>query len=187
MTLPFILVIGKMILESSGIQSSISSYYYTVMRDVFVGGLCAIGVFLASYRGYERKDNIAGNLACIFALGTAFFPTSPEINTTSSLIGIAHYVFAAGLFLTLAYFSLALFRKTNPNTTLTPRKEKRNKVYAICGYAILLCIFLIALVKNMPDYYSVLQNYSPVFWLESTALIAFGISWFVKGETILKD
>jgi len=27
----------------------------------------------------------------------------------------------------------------------------------------------------------------PVFWLESLALWAFGISWFVKGETLWKD
>jgi hypothetical protein len=28
---------------------------------------------------------------------------------------------------------------------------------------------------------------SPVFWLESVAWIAFGISWYVKGEAIFKD
>jgi hypothetical protein len=27
----------------------------------------------------------------------------------------------------------------------------------------------------------------PVFWLESLALWAFGISWFVKGETLFRD
>jgi hypothetical protein len=27
----------------------------------------------------------------------------------------------------------------------------------------------------------------PVFWLESLALWAFGISWFVKGETLWRD
>ncbi len=187
MTLPFILVLGKIIFESSGIQSSISAYYYTVMRDVFVGGLCAIGVFLASYRGYGRIDNIAGNLACVFALGTAFFPTTPEISTTiSSFIGIIHYIFSASLFFTLVFFSLVLFRKTSPNVVLTPRKEKRNLIYTICGYVILICMLLIVAVDNMPNNLQ-LQNLSPVFWLESTSLIAFGISWFVKGEAILKD
>jgi hypothetical protein len=28
---------------------------------------------------------------------------------------------------------------------------------------------------------------TPVFWLESTAVISFGFSWLTKGETILKD
>lgn len=27
----------------------------------------------------------------------------------------------------------------------------------------------------------------PIFWLESLALWAFGLSWFVKGETLWKD
>jgi hypothetical protein len=27
----------------------------------------------------------------------------------------------------------------------------------------------------------------PVFWLEAFALWAFGVSWFVKGETLWKD
>lgn len=54
--LPFILVFGNMLLNKPGIQSSISSYYYTPMRDVFVGTMCAIAVFMMSYKGYERKD-----------------------------------------------------------------------------------------------------------------------------------
>src|SRR5262252_370496 len=73
-SLPFVLVLGKFILEGPGIQPSISDYYYTVMRNVLVGSLCAIGVFLMSYRGYERKDDIAGDLACVFAIGVAIFP-----------------------------------------------------------------------------------------------------------------
>ena len=32
-----------------------------------------------------------------------------------------------------------------------------------------------------------LLKLNPVFWLESLAIVAFGVSWFVKGEAILKD
>lgn len=32
-----------------------------------------------------------------------------------------------------------------------------------------------------------LKKYDPVFWLESVSLFAFGISWLVKGQLILKD
>ena len=87
--LPFVLAFGKILLQGSGIQSSISGYYYTDMRNVFVGSLCAIGVFLMSTRGYDRKDEIAGILACVFAVGVALFPTTPDIGATSrdKLIG----------------------------------------------------------------------------------------------------
>ncbi len=52
----------------------------------------------------------------------------------------------------------------------------------------LLCIALIALYWTVLEKkYPGLDDMHPVFWLESIALWAFGISWIVKGEIILKD
>jgi hypothetical protein len=186
--LPFVLALGKVLFDGPGIESSISSYYYTAMRDVFVGSLCAIAVFLMSYKGYERKDDIAGDLAFIFAIGVALFPTAPDLNPTSreKLIGGLHHSFAALFFLTLAYFSLILFRKTDPSRRPTRRKEMRNVVYTVCGYTILASLALIALVALLPDDIP-LKTLDPVFWLEAVAVVAFGVSWLVKGEAILKD
>lgn len=188
--LPFVLVFGKILLEGEGlsIESSISAYYYTVMGDVFVGSLCAVGVFLLSYRGYERKDNIAGDIACIFAIGVALFPTTPEINWTSKdkIIGDVHLFCATGFFLTLAFFSLCLFRKTNPDKPPTRMKVWRNRVYAACGYIILACLALAAVVSFVSDDLPI-KRLDPIFWLEATAIVAFGVSWFTKGEAILKD
>jgi hypothetical protein len=186
--LPFVLAFGKMLLEGPGIQGSISGYYYTDMRDVFVGSLCAIGVFLMSCRGYDLRDEIAGYLACAFAIGVALFPTTPYVNSTShdQLIGALHYSFAALFFLTLAYFSLALFTKSDPAKIPTPQKRKRNTVYRVCGYTILACILLTAVVA-LPSVKPLVERLTPVFWLESAAVVAFGVSWLTKGETILKD
>ncbi len=186
--LPFVLVFGKILLQGPGIQSSISSYYYTDMRNIFVGSLCAIGVFLMSTRGYDRRDEIAGILCCVFAVGVALFPTTPDTCATSQekLIGKLHLSFAALLFLTLAYFSLALFTKTASDSTPTPRKLQRNTVYRVCGYIILASILLTVIV-SLPTVKSLVERLSPVFWLESSAVVAFGVSWLVKGETILKD
>jgi hypothetical protein len=186
-SLPFVLVFGKLLLDGPGIQASISDYYYTSMRNVFVGSLCAIGVFLMSYRGYSREDDITGDLACVFAVGVALFPTVPA--TISSgwdvIIGRVHLGFASAFFLTLAYFCLVLFRRTNPNKSMTGRKRQRNVVYTICGYAILVCIGLIVLVMLLSN--SGIQKLDPVFWLESAAVLSFGISWLTKGEAILGD
>jgi hypothetical protein len=186
--LPFVLAFGKMLLQGRGIEDSISYYYYTDMRNVFVGSLCAMGVFLGSCRGYDNKDEIAGRLACVFAMGVALFPTTPYTGATSQekLIGAVHLSCATLLFLTLAYFSLALFTKTQPDKTPTPQKLQRNTVYRVCGYAILACILLIVVVV-LPPVKAVVGWLTPVFWLESTAIIAFGVSWLTKGEAILKD
>ncbi len=185
--LPFVLVIGKFVLQGPGIEPSISDYY-TVMRNVFVGTLCAIGVFLISYSGYERVDNIAGNMACIFAIGVALFPTTPSHDPTqlARIIGYVHYGFAAAFLLTLAYFSLALFRKTDLSKPMTAKKLQRNRVYTVCGYTILWCIVLLAL-KALILRGSAIERLDPVFLLEATAVVSFGISWLVKGEALLND
>lgn len=187
-SLPFVLVVGKGLLGGWGIQPSISSYYYTGMRDVFVGALCATGVFLLSYRGYDRADAVASILAGVFVVGVALLPTAPATGATpaQTMVSYVHLTLAAAYFLTLAYFSLVLFRKTDPAKKMTARKKQRNIVYTICGYTILVCIALIVVYFSFLAH-SALQSAQPVFWLESAAVLAFGISWLTKGEAILAD
>jgi hypothetical protein len=186
--LPLALAFGKILLQGPGIEGSISYYYYTDMRGVFVGSLCAMAVFLGSCRGYDRRDEVAGWLACAFAIGVAMFPTRPYVGATheETVIGAVHLSCAALLFLTLAYFCLALFTQTDPGKTPTPRKLQRNTVYRVCGTLILVCISLIVVV-SFPAVNARVWQLTPVFWLESTAVISFGFSWLTKGETILKD
>lgn len=187
--LPFVLVLGDIaFFHAPGIQESISRYYYTGMRDVLVGSICAIAVFMISYHGPERTDDISGDLACLFALGVALLPATPlpteKATDLEKALGAAHYFSAACLFLTLAYFSLVLFRKRAPQPTL--QKLKRNSVYLWCGLIILACIVLTIPVKLLPGN-SPFLRLSPVFWLESLAIVAFGVSWLTKGEAILAD
>jgi len=188
--LPFVVSIGAILLFNTGIQRSISAYYYTGMRDVFVGILWAIGFFLLSYNGYAQVDNIAGNLGCVFAIGVAIFPMAPEVGPSepARLIGIAHFAFAALFFLTLIYFSYFLFTRTDPNVTPTPRKLQRNNVYRGCAAVMGLCIILITIFFFLPLQTQIsLDSLKPVYWLEATAIVAFGLSWLTKGEAILGD
>lgn len=182
--LPFIVSLGAALVFHQDLQDSISAYYYTGTRDVFVGLLFAIGVFLLSYRGYERKDSIAGNVACAGALGVALFPTTSPDADHATPIGVVHYTFAALFFLTLAYFSLFLFTKTNQQQP-TIRKRQRNGVYKVCGIVMLVCIVLM-LAQNLltADFR---HQYRTTFVLETAAIVAFGISWLTKGKAILPD
>lgn len=186
--LPFILAVGGLLVHKIAIQSSISHYYHSDMRDIFVGVLCAIAAFLISYKGYDRQDDYAGDLAGLFAIGVALIPTAPDLATgTAVIVGGLHLFFAAGFFCTLAYFSLFLFTKTNTSNP-TPQKKQRNSVYKVSGFIILIAIGLIGLLAILPDSASKpIKTLKPVFWLESIAIIAFGISWLTKGEAILKD
>jgi hypothetical protein len=49
---------------------------------------------------------------------------------------------------------------------------------------VLICVYYWILPESFRQQWG---RARPVFWLESIALWAFGISWLVKGETILKD
>jgi len=191
-SLAFILLFGNLILFGTGmIERSISHYYYTGMGDFFVGTLFVIGAFLLSYKGYEIKDDIAGDLGCLFVIGVALFPTAPLFNPSAinNVIGIAHWIFASLFFLTIAYFSLFLFTKTNPKKPPTKEKLWRNKVYRMCGYLILVSIALIFFIQVFlpSNLEQSISSYKPIFWLESVAMFAFGFSWLTKGEAILAD
>ena len=190
-----ILAIGAWLLaDCEQIQNSISAYYHTIMRNFFVGAICAVAICLFAYRGYSRIDVIAGRLAALFALGIAWFPTSVEKPFTdcitkaidTGILGKIHLFASALFFLLLAFFSIVLFTKSKG--TKTRQKIWRNRIFKTCGYIMLICIALIALYfLFLQDRFPALANYRPVFYLEAIALIAFSISWLVKGEVILRD
>jgi hypothetical protein len=184
---PLVLLAGGQIVFHTGLRPSLSDYYHTGMRDVFVGTLWAIGVFLVSYRGYQKRDDVAGNLACVFAVGLSIFPVAGDAATgTEKVIGHLHFIFAAAFFLTLVYFSLFLFTKTDPNANPTHRKVVRNRWYRVCGWVMLVCVAGIAIFKLLlADAW--VSDHKVVFILEAIAIEAFGFSWFVKGEAILGD
>ncbi|MCZ6738457.1 MAG: toll/interleukin-1 receptor domain-containing protein [Actinobacteria bacterium] len=211
---PTTLVIGDLILgESTTLLNSISDYYATSMQPFFVGALITLGIFLFLYRGYNpvfeknrgenralggrfgeiseavfdkvpygTSDNIVANLAGSFALGFALFSTTSDIGWVRAV----HSVSAAGLFLTLSYFSLFLFTMTKKGVEPTPEKKIRNQGYRTLGVIMLACIVLIAGSNTLLDE-TIIAAIKPVLWLESAAFWAFGMSWIVKGDTLFKD
>jgi hypothetical protein len=188
------MVIGNYILAGcTHLQDSISHYYYTVTGDLFVGILCGDALFLLVYKGYDKKDDRWTNIAGILALGIAFFPTNDNSANSCAIIHfedddlrrIIHYA-CAGLFFTiLAYISFFLFTKSKGE--ITKQKIIRNTIYRICGVVIFVSILLIALYGFVAAKDGTLSKLKPIFWLETIALLAFGISWLVKGELVLED
>ena len=43
------------------VQENMSSYYHTPLRDIFVGAMCAMGIFLFCYHGYDSLENWTGH------------------------------------------------------------------------------------------------------------------------------
>ncbi|AKJ26703.1 hypothetical protein [Caldimonas brevitalea] len=193
MLLPVMLALGGWWVERPlHVEPSLSAYYHTPLRDVFVGTMFAIGVFLSAYRGHDQRDSRAGTSACVGAVGLALFPTAPLVpeSRTAVVVGHVHLGFASVFFLSLAYFSLCLFTESARTQAPTLEKQRRNRVYRGCGLVMLAALGLIIGYQALPDTAKLaMESHSPVFWLESTAIMAFGVSWFTKGEglALLKD
>lgn len=183
--LPFVLAIGALLIAGVGLQGSISAYYYTVMRDVFVGSLCAQGVFLVAYQ-YRRHDAVISTAAGVLVIAVALLPTAPAgPSPTQAVIGVLHLLCAGGFYLLLAYFCFFLFTRTHTDgTPPTPRKILRNRVYRICGAGVLVGVAGAGLGGLGGGSAGLWQ---PVFWFETLAGIAFGTAWLIKGETLLRD
>jgi hypothetical protein len=62
---------------------SISAYYYTAARAVFVACLCAIGTCLVVYRGNTDPEDFALNVSGMVAFVVAFVPTPLKSLTVS--------------------------------------------------------------------------------------------------------
>lgn len=160
---------------------SISAYYYTGAVTVFVGMLVSLALFLFTYRGYantyHKYDRAAAVIAASAALGLALFPARvPEgfvaLKWWAPWLGVIHYISAVVLLLMFAVFALWLFRVTPDSQPAGPARKWRDQVYLICGIAILVCIVWAGWDG---------MHHRPIFWPESFALVAFSISWLVKG------
>jgi uncharacterized membrane-anchored protein len=155
---------------------------YTDMRNIFVGSLCAIGVFLVAYR-YEPVDTWASSLAGVSGIGVALFPTSPDSAKQTGTVGTIHLVAAVIFFGTLAFFCLCLFTRSNkPKDRQTALKWFRNRIYRTCGVLIILSIICAVVSKFLPA--RDLEVIRPIFWCEVGAILSFGIAWTIKGEAI---
>jgi len=194
-SLPIIVVLGGFLQQGYAVQESISSYYYTNMRDIYSGLLCCVALFLLSYKGYKIIDDIVSTLSGVFALGMLLFPTSPDSGSIGN-VGVflinehisryIHLTCGALFCVSLAFNSIFIFTKHNPGTFFSKQKKQRNFIYRSCGIVMILalaCIILyIAFLRN-----TVITKTQPILICESVALIAFGVSWLVKGNTLFRD
>lgn len=195
--LPFALV-GYSLLTGTIILTSMSAYYYSPMREIFVGTLCAQAVFLWTYEGYRAApgvwltDRNVSRAASLGALGVALMPTSglmgagdPFCTVSQCVLGagltsLIHFA-AAGLFFgALAVFCLCLFVKGGEDTL---EKRASNRIYRICGWTIVGALVLIGIVQ-LPDVGSTLSPLRPILCLEIVATFAFATSWAVKGDAM---
>lgn len=191
--LPFALIGFSLFFGCQQVQPSISQYFYTSAGILFVGVLCAVGLFLITYKGPQRIDDYATNFAGVCALGIAFFPTSVDykgqcllfVYHLNPIVSVVHYAFSGLFFASLAANSYFLFTRSD-ELFITAQKQTRNQIYRTCGILMIIFSALIPLsnLAFIKKYFDL--PYSTLV-LEALALLSFGISWLIKGETFITD
>jgi len=188
--MPLVVKGGAKYIDRLPLLNSISASYHTRMRDIFVGTLVSVGVFLFCYRGPDKQDNWLTNIAGLCALGIALIATYPAGKALCPFIaevlphhGVYHFAFAVVFFLIISYLAIFRFKKLS-RPYITKQKETRNKVYVICGIIILLSLVAIALINLYDKLY---HADTSIALPETIAIMTFGVAWLTKGQALLAD
>ncbi len=183
--------------------TSISHYYYTQSAVFFIAILSAFGLFLISYKGYEKSatekisDNVITQIGGFAALLVILLPTTcfkgncgllTNIDLLSGgfmfghsneIIGVIHLICAGVFLFAMGWMSIFKFTKSE--------NKKYNTFYKFCGYTVWISIGLLlvefALKKILKNEDFHVTQYD-VFILETVAIIAFGSSWLIKGKAL---
>jgi hypothetical protein len=185
LVMPIVLIAGERILFPGGAvdfpRTSLSAYYYSGLRDMFVATLVATGVFLITYMAvHPGLDNAITTTAGLAAVLVAYCPTGPDTGETATpwarLIGVhtcqtIHYtaacVFLAGCALMSARFAG------------TASSEAVGILHGLCA-VVMVGATGAALIAGGVGVQR-LGDWSGLLLVELAVTYAFGLSWLVKG------
>jgi hypothetical protein len=188
--LPFLLVLGDgMVFDGEPfVRGSLSSYYYSSARDVFVGTLCATAVFLITYKVVTKSlDNTLSMLAGVAVLLVAIFPTgrpNKDVALTplqdrlgESVVQAVHFG-AAFVFITALAVICWFFGVREGGRQARPGKRSpvfwRNFHWTCAGVIAGSLVFVgLAAVAGGPE--------KALLVGEAVSVWAFGVSWLAKG------
>lgn len=189
--LPFALVLidGLWFDGSRFPRTSLSAYYYSGVRELFVGALCATGVFLIAYKVAEvNLDNTLSLLAGVAVLGVALFPTDRSNHALpltplqdrlgETLVATVHYASAAVFISALAFISYFFGRREGARPAMAGKRSPafwRGFHWTCAGViAAALLFILVTQVFDTGPAESLLIG-------EALSVWAFGVSWLWKG------
>ena len=201
--LPLIFIIGEAYFLRGGVhvRGSISAYYHSPMRDIFVAGLCVIGFFLATYLSGEgrSKDYWLSLVAGLAVLGVVFFPTTrphllpeaPRCGVTpmpdgcspiqqqfgeTTIAGI-HFTFALIFILSLAAICFVF---ASPDREV-PEPPTMQAILRTCGWVILGAVLWAIIGKFLKV---TIWELTPLYVAEVISVWAFGVAWLLKARTL---
>lgn len=183
--LPVIFLTSSFIFDRTTFQTSISAYYWTLdlERNIFVGTLCAVGVFLLLYKGYNWFEDRVLDLAGVSAVGIAFFPMDKLGDCTSSGMSM-HGVFAVTFFACISIICIFMSEHSltlEKSTSNSHRLATFRRAYRWCSGIMIGSVVVAVLSRLLPEeYVSFLCQKSLIFWVEAFGIWAFSAFWYIK-------
>lgn len=140
-----------------------------VMRNWFVGVLFAISALLVVYKGYRPAEDVALNLAGVFAALVALLPMGWDEPGLPF-----HGIFAVCFFVCIAYVCIFCASATLP-LVKEGRRIYYRRLYKWLGYAMVASPVSASILSRVLGFRS-----SYLFFAETCAVYAFAMYWVVK-------
>jgi hypothetical protein len=183
--LPIVVIVGDAAFSSGPLPNSLSDYYYTPMRNILVGSLCVLGVFLLLYDVSVRVDRWITNAAGIGVLGVALLPGSPPVphlTTSQEVIGNLHVFFASIAFLGLAATMWRFAYAVSDGPQAPPPSPRGALFYRVSACVMLGLVILSGVAILLP--LSIQNAVLAIYDTEALAIFTFGICWLLKGRAL---
>ena len=84
-------------------------------------------------------------------------------------------------FLFLAWMAIRFTNANSPQPT--PQELRRNLIFRICAIVIVVCVAAALVTNFLPA--SPRPSFPWLFLYEAVGIFAFGVSWFVEGQTLI--
>ncbi|MEO7447087.1 MAG: hypothetical protein ABI336_02335 [Humibacillus sp.] len=137
---------------------SVSAYYFTPARTVFVGALVGLGVVLVAYQGHSPEENVLLDFAGFMALLVAAVPTVPDLRCGPSPLHESTAQLAAGIAVSvptlvslalLVLLALALIRLRSASVGTRSRPTRSTVVVSVvCALVIAVELVLVAVLRD---------------------------------------
>jgi hypothetical protein len=183
--LPIVVIVGDAAFSSGPLPNSLSDFYYTPMRNILVGALCVLGVFLLLYDVSVRFDRWITNAAGLGVLGVAFLPGSPQaprLTTSQEVIGNIHVVFAAIAFIGLAITMWRFGEAISDGPGAPAPSPRAHLFYRVSACLMMGFVILSGVAILLP--LSIQNSTLAIFDTEALAIVTFGVCWLVKGQAL---
>jgi hypothetical protein len=199
--LPIMTYLGTALLPDGHfgtVRGSLSAYYYSGMREFFTCALAITGVFLITYKAFQRQLENYLTLAAGFAVVlVAFFPTDRPSGTKTGLtplqeafgetqVATVHFVSAILFIASLAVISYFFGEREGKRA---PRPGRRSptfwkRLHSSCAATIAIAGAFYAARKfgHLPCGSWI--NAHDLWLTEVVAVAAFATSWLFKGWEI---